>query len=351
MRATRFSVRGTIKKTVLGLLVLGEATFGVPLLAQVTAPKHTIDSRVVLVVGHKNPDTDAILSALGLASLLRLQGRAAQSIAQGKPNPETAWVLQRCGLVAPPVQTVVNGHPVMLVDHSDAELAPEGLSPENLIGIVDHHKLGGLTSHAPLLVRVEPVGSTATVLVDMFQAAQQPIEAPLACGLLAAVLSDTRSFTSPTTTAADREAATLLARSAGIKNPLAMGQAMLEVYAKAMARLDDHALLNTDFKRFRFGQLNVGIAQVESSDIGFVLQRRQSLLEAMEQQRQRNQLHTLVLLATDVPRQGSELFVASAEPQRVAALFGVTLQQHSAWVPGLMSRKRQVVPVLEQGLR
>jgi len=65
MRATRFSVRGTIKKTVLGLLVLGEATFGVPLLAQVTAPKHTIDSRVVLVVGHKNPDTDAILSALG----------------------------------------------------------------------------------------------------------------------------------------------------------------------------------------------------------------------------------------------------------------------------------------------
>lgn len=351
MGAARFSVRGTIQRSALGLLVVGEATFAVPLLAQESATNRTTDPRMVLVVGHNNPDTDAILSALGLASLLQLQGRAAQAIAQGKPNPETAWVLQHCGLVAPPVQTAVHGHPVMLVDHSDAELAPEGLSPENLVGIVDHHKLGGLTSHAPLLVRVEPVGSTATVLVDMFQAAQQPIEAPLACGLLAAILSDTRSFNSPTTTAADRAAATLLARGAGIKNPLGMGQAMLEAYATAMARLDDHALLNTDFKRFRFGQRYVGIAQVESPDIGFVLQRRQSLLQAMEQQRQRNQLHTLVLLATDVPRQGSELFVASAEPERVAALFGVTLQQQSAWVPGLMSRKRQVVPVLEQGLR
>ena len=306
----------------------------------------------VLVVGHQNPDTDSIISALALTSLLRAQGVQAQAIAQGSPNAETAYVLKRCGLPTPAVQTTVAAtQAVMLVDHSDAALAPEGVTPRNLVGIVDHHKLGGLQSDAPLLVRMEPLGSTATVLKPLFGSAAVPITPPLACGLLAAILSDTRGLTSPTTTALDRDSAGQLAKIAGIADPGAMASHMLEAYASAMARMDDSTLINTDFKRFAIGSLNVGVAQVEAPDIGFVMQRSQSLLEVMERQRRQQGLHTLLLLATDVPRQGSELLVVSEEPQRIASRFGVTLQQGRAWVPGLMSRKRQVLPVLLQELR
>jgi manganese-dependent inorganic pyrophosphatase len=306
----------------------------------------------VLVVGHRNPDTDAILSALALTSLLRAQGVQAQAIAQGTPNPETAYVLQRCGLRAPPIQTTVAAtQAVMLVDHSDLALAPEGLTPRNLVGIVDHHKLGGLQSDAPLLARIEPVGSTATVLTSMFAADKAPITPSMACGLLAAILSDTRGFTSPTTTALDRQSGAHLAALAGIPDPAAMGRRMLEVYASAMAKVGDTTLINTDYKRFAIGALSVGVAQVEAPDIGFVIARSPGLLEAMERQRRQQGLHTLLLLATDIPRQGSELLVTSADPERIASLFGVQLNQGRAWVPGLMSRKRQVVPLLQEGLR
>jgi manganese-dependent inorganic pyrophosphatase len=317
--------------------------------ALVAAP--AVAAPPVLVVGHRNPDTDAIVAALAMAALLRQQGTHALAVAQGPPNPETDYVLRRCGLAMPPIQTSITDQAVMLVDHSDAALAPDGLKPANLVGIVDHHKLGGLESDAPLVVRIEPVGSTATLITELFLSDHQRIERPLACGLLGAVLSDTRSLTSPTTTAKDRKAMNVLASRAQIANPIGFGNAMLQAYATAMAQRDDSTLINTDFKRFQMGRVAVGISQVEAPDITFVLRRRQSLLQAMEQQRAQQGLHTLLLMATDVPRQGSEILVVSAEPERIAALFGASLQQQSAWVPGLMSRKRQVVPVLQQSLR
>jgi len=306
----------------------------------------------VVVVGHQKPDTDAILSALALASLLRSQGLQARAFAQGPANAETEYVLKRCGLQAPDLlPPLAPTQAVLLVDHSDPLLAPPGLTPRNLIGIVDHHKLGGLQSDAPLFMRVEPVGSTATILTSLFGSARVPISPPLACGLLAAILSDTRGYTSPTTTALDRQSGARLASLARIPDPAAMSRRMLEVYAQAMARVDDSTLISTDQKTFSIGSLRVAVAQVEAPDIGFVIRRRQGLLQTMDRLRRDQGLHTVLLLATDVPRQGSELLVASSDPQAIATLFGVTLRDGHAWVPGLMSRKLQVVPLLQQGLR
>lgn len=305
----------------------------------------------VLVVGHKNPDTDAIAAALAMADLERQQGRAALAIAQGPPNPETPYVLRRCKLQGPTLQTAVNRHPVLLVDHSDAALAPDDLQPAQLIGIVDHHKLGGLQSDAPLRVRIEPVGSTATLVTELYQQAGKLPSRLLACGLLAAVLSDTRSFQSPTTSVQDRRAAKLLAPLAGISNPEAFAAAMLDAYARAMASRSDVELINTDFKIFNMGANRVGISQIEAPSIAFVLQRRNGLLAAMQAERQRLGLHTLLLMATDVPRQGSELFVVSGDPSSIETAVQIKLSQGSAWVPGLISRKRQVVPPLQSALR
>jgi manganese-dependent inorganic pyrophosphatase len=304
-----------------------------------------------LVVGHKTPDTDSILSALALADLLRQQGHRAEAIAQGAPNPETAYVLRRCGLQAPPVRRSVARNPVLLVDHSDPALAPDDLQPDQLVGIVDHHKLGGMRSEAPLTARIEPVGSTATLVVALYKEAGKAIPRPLACGLLAAVLSDTRTFQSPTTTARDRQAVALLSSGAGISDPMALGSAMLRAYATAMAQGTDGDLIHTDFKRFQMGSHGVGISQIEAPDIGFVRQRRASLLRAMEEERVRLGLHSLLLMATDVPLQGSELLVVSTDPPTVERALKIRLSQGSAWVPGMMSRKLQVVPPLQAVFR
>ena len=305
----------------------------------------------VLVVGHKNPDTDAIASALAMADLERQQGRAALAIAQGPPNPETAFVLQRCNLQAPPVRTSLARHPALLVDHSDALLAPDDLDPSQLVGIVDHHKLGGLQSDAPLRVMIEPVGSTATLVTELYQKAARPIPRPLACGLLAAVLSDTRSFQSPTSTAQDRRAAEVLAPLAGIRDPRAFGATMLQAYGRAMAARSDLELITTDFKLFTMGSQRVGVSQIEAPTIAFVLERRQSLLAAMEAERQRLGLHSLLLMATDVPRLGTELFVVSTDPGTVEQAFQIQLREGSAWVAGMISRKRQLVPAIQAALR
>jgi manganese-dependent inorganic pyrophosphatase len=99
------------------------------------------------------------------------------------------------------------------------------------------------------------------------------------------------------------------------------------------------------------GAGRIGIAQIEAPDIGFVLQRRRSLLHSMEQERQRLGLHSLLLMATDVPRQGTELFVVSQDPERIARALDLKLTQQSGWAPGMISRKRQIVPQLQQALR
>lgn len=260
-------------------------------------------------------------------------------------------MLQRCKVPAPPLRTSVGNHPVLLVDHSDATQAPDDLKPSQLVGIVDHHKLGGLESDAPLRVRIEPVGATATLVTELYQQAARPIPGPLACVLLAAVLSDTRSFQSPTTTDQDRRAAGVLAPLAGIGDPRTFAASMLQAYASAMARRSDLELINTDFKLFTMGEQRVGVSQIEAPSIAFVLERRTSLLAAMRAERQRLGLHTLLLMATDVSRLGTELFVVSADPATVERVFRIRLRDGSAWVPGLISRKRQVVPPLQAALR
>lgn len=158
----------------------------------------------MLVVGHRNPDTDAIISAIAVADLKAKMGVAAVPIAQGLPNPETRFVLETFQLSAPGVQTSVAGREVFLVDHSDYPLAPDNLKTAEVVGLVDHHKLGGITTDKPIEVWVFPVGSSGTIITRMYDAAGVPIPKAIAGGMASAILSDTQILKSPTTTPEDR---------------------------------------------------------------------------------------------------------------------------------------------------
>lgn len=120
-----------------------------------------------LVVGHKNPDTDSVISAIAVADLMTKRGIEAKPIIQGDVTPETAFVLDKFGLATPEVVTSVAGKQVILVDHSDLAQAPADLKDAEVIAIVDHHKLGDVTTSSPLLMWVWPAGCTGTVIKGM----------------------------------------------------------------------------------------------------------------------------------------------------------------------------------------
>ncbi len=302
-----------------------------------------------IVIGHKAPDTDAITAAIAVANLKSVTGQPAEAAAQGTPNPETSYVLETCGLKAPKVVNSVAGRQVFLVDHSDYPLAPDDLKSAELMGFVDHHKLGGLTSEKPVEVWALPVGSSATVIARMYAAANQNVPKEIACGMLAAILSDTVVFKSPTTTPEDRTTAARLAEVAGIANAQALGIKMFEVKSD-LKGTPANKLLRQDLKDFDMSGRKVGVAQLEVMDLSAVTPRKDELLSAMTQMKQ-NGYHSVLLMLTDIMKEGTELLVLSDEPSRIEKAIKATPNNNAVWLPGVMSRKKQIIPNLEMAFK
>ena len=181
-----------------------------------------------IILGHKHPDTDSIVSAIACTDLYRQRGLDVKAAAQGTPAPETAFVLERFGLQAPEVVTSVAGKDVYIVDYSDLNQAPDDFKDCTLKGIIDHHKLGDMTSSAPLEIVIMPVGCTNTILKRMYDYLGFVPPKNIAGAMLCAILSDTVIFKSPTCTPADKAAAAELAEIAGIEDIEALGITLSE---------------------------------------------------------------------------------------------------------------------------
>ena len=303
----------------------------------------------ICVVGHSNPDTDSVTSAIALAALLNAQGQEAQAAMQSSAadlNPESTMVLERFGLEAPVEVKDVAGQDVALVDFSDIGQGPANLADANVVTIVDHHKIGDVTTNNPILFRAEPVGCTGTVLNKMFQEAGVEIPKAVAGGMLAAILSDTVNFKSPTCTEADKVAVSELKAVAGVEDTDALFMDML----KAKSSVDGvpaKDLLFRDYKDFDMNGNKVGIGQLELAAIDQVAAIRDDLVKAMEEVKADGR-HTVLLMLTDVVKEGTDLVVLSDDAALVEGAFGGKLEAGSMWVDGMMSRKKQTVPNMQE---
>ena len=303
----------------------------------------------LLVVGHLNPDTDSICTAIAVAYLKTAQGVPAQAIAQGPVNAETRYVLDTFKLPQPPIVSRVAGRRVFLVDHTDYSQAPADLKQAQLIGFADHHKLGGLTSDRPVEAWAAPLGAAATVVTRMYDSAGVDIPQGVAGCLLAAILSDTVRFKSTTTTADDKKAADRLARIAGVTDLDAMGRQLLE--AKSDIRGKSPAeLLNGDLKTFDMNGHKVAIAQLEFADLTLIRSMKDGLLEAMRELK-RDGYHSVFLMLTDVSAVATELLWVSDDPAIAQQAWGLNSEGNALWMPGVMSRKSQIVPTLQKALK
>ncbi|MCX7167261.1 MAG: manganese-dependent inorganic pyrophosphatase [Rhodocyclales bacterium] len=304
----------------------------------------------MLVVGHKNPDTDAIVSAIAVAHLKTQMGTVAVPIAQGQPNPETRFVLDTFQLAAPPVQTSVAGRQVFLVDHSDYPQAPDDLKKAEVVGLVDHHKLGGIATDKPIEVWVFPVGCSGTIITRMYDAAGVPIPKSIAGGMASAILSDTQILKSPTTTAEDRTTVTRLAKLAGIEDINALGMKLFEAGNAELKSVSGKDLLQRDFKTFMMNGKKVGVGQLEVVNLAFLTPRKDDLLKAMSDLKAEG-YHSVFLMLTDIMKEGSDFLFVADDAGIVEAALGVKPQGSSIWIPGLMSRKKQVIPGLEKAYK
>ncbi|MBA3533654.1 MAG: putative manganese-dependent inorganic diphosphatase [Ardenticatenales bacterium] len=234
-------------------------------------------------------------------------------------------------------------HKVILVDHSERSQSADGIDRADILEILDHHRLGGLETSGPILAMIAPVGCTATLVFRRYQELGVTPPREMAGLMVAALLSDTMLLKSPTTTPEDVSVIKQLGEILGT-DPLTFGREMY--LAKFdMARLSPDAIACTDLKSFMLGSANVAIGQLEVADKATVLQRKAEILEAMARHQSSQGYDLQLLMVTDILSEGTEL-LAVGRTRIVERAFNVSLQDSSVYLPGVLSRKQQVVPPL-----
>lgn len=300
----------------------------------------------VYVFGHKSPDTDSVTAAIAYAELMKAKGEDYIPVMQGAANPETVTVLERFGVAMPEVMTDAAGKQVALVDHSDLNQAPDNLSDGEVVAIVDHHKIGDVTTNSPIFFCNMPVGCTGTVLKVLYDLDGVAIDPKVAGLMLAAILSDTVNFKSPTCTDADKKAVAELATIAGVTDTDSLFMDMLKAKS-AVAGVPPMDLLNRDYKDFDMNGKKVGVGQLELATLDQVADMRGDLMKAMEEMKADGR-HSILLMLTDVVKEGTDLVVLSDEPELVEKAFDAKLVDNTVWIDGMMSRKKQTVPNLQK---
>jgi len=231
---------------------------------------------------------------------------------------------------------------VVLVDHNEAAQSVSGLDQAEILEIIDHHRLADVQTGNPIYFRNEPVGSTATIIASMFQEKGIMPSESMAGLLASAIVSDTIIFKSPTCTERDKRIAERMARIA----KLSLSQLGQEIFANHSAQ-DRSAkeMLLSDFKEFHIAGHSFGIGQIICLDSKLVMQRQQEFLAAMEEEKEKRGYDLVLLMLTDVLREGTELLMLG-DQDIVEQAFRVDVTGNSVFLPKVISRKKQIVPTL-----
>ena len=299
------------------------------------------------IFGHKNPDTDSITSSLVLANLERKLGNnEAEAGRLGNINKETEYVLNYLGIEPPHlIENVEDGHEVMLVDHANPKESIENLENVKILKIVDHHKIALNTAY-PVYYRAEPVGCTQTVLYKMYQENGIEIDKTIATLMLSAIISDTLLFQSPTCTKQDKQIAEELAKIAEI-DCATYGLEML----KAGTKLDGYSIpeiLSLDAKECDLKEVKAMIAQVNTVSIEEVMKMKTELEFQMQKIMDEKGLDLFMFLITDIVNSNSQVISLGKRADLVEKSYGITLENNTALLKNVVSRKKQVVPILTE---
>ncbi|KZN51272.1 manganese-dependent inorganic pyrophosphatase [Pseudoalteromonas luteoviolacea] len=298
------------------------------------------------VVGHKIPDSDSICGAIALSYLKNQIGEEAIPTRLGDISPETQFILDRFGFEAPELKLSYAGEEVYIVDHTEKTQAPDDIDEATVVGVVDHHKLGDLTTSTPLECWIRPVGCSNTIIKMMYDFYGVEIPKDIAGLMLGAILSDTVIFKSPTCTTADIKCVEVLAEIAGIEDFKAFGMEMFKVKS-AVEGTPARDLVMRDFKDFNMNGNLVGIGQLEVIDLSVFDEIKADLEADIAKLKEEGGRHSVLLLLTDIMKEGSQMLIASNDEGIIEKAYGQAPEQSRVWLDGVLSRKKQVVPPLQ----
>ncbi|MHA6345046.1 manganese-dependent inorganic pyrophosphatase [Roseivivax sp. CAU 1761] len=303
----------------------------------------------IQVFGHKSPDTDSTGSPIIWAWYLsQVRGEDAKPVLLGEPNTEAAFMLERWKLDKPEIiSEVAEGQAVVIVDTNNPAELPADINKADIRAIIDHHKLvGGLETKGPIEIRIEPLACTATILRKMI--GDDLAQAPEAIkgAILTCILSDTLEFRSPTTTKEDKAIAHSMAEDLGID---------IHAYAAEMfaaksdvSAFSESELLRMDSKEYAVEGTKLRVSVLETTAPGQVLDRKDALMAAMPGVAQEDGADEVLLFVVDILNEEATLLVPNDRVKAIAeASFGVSVSGDNVVLPGVMSRKKQIIPVLK----
>ncbi|QWT17387.1 DHH family phosphoesterase [Collinsella sp. zg1085] len=306
----------------------------------------------ILVTGHQNPDNDAIMSAVMFAQLKNQlnDGNTYVPCRLGPLPRETQLVLEKWGIEEPQllekIEPPAEGEePVKLylTDHNESGQSVPGREHAQLLGLVDHHRVGDFETAQPPFMVVLPWGSSCTVISYLFDAyGITPTDAQAAC-LLAAMMTDTVMLKSPTTTDVDRKFAERHGKQLGV-DPVEYGKEIFK--SRGSGDFTPEQMVRRDIKCFPVNGADLYIGQYETVDGAAALEQLAEIREAMEAYRQEKQAAGVVLLITDILEEGSQVLLCG-DTQAAQEGLGITDEPEGVWMPGVLSRKKQVAaPIL-----
>lgn len=301
------------------------------------------------VFGHKNPDTDSIISAIVMTEYLNKKGVESKAFRQGNITKEVQFVLDYVNINTPELLPELEaGMEVVLVDHNNPTETVENLADLIVTDVVDHHAIK-LNTGYPLNYRAEAVGCTNTVLYKLFKESSFEISKRTATMMLSAIISDSLLFKSPTFTAEDKMVVDELVKIAGIdveKYGLELLKAGTDI-----SDLSAEEILNLDAKKKDDYNTRIIVAQVNTADVDDVLKREDELKDAIKKSIKDNNLDLFLLLITDIINANSMTIVMGEKVDIAEEAFGVKVVDDKILLKGVMSRKKQILPPIENVLK
>ena len=301
----------------------------------------------VYVIGHKNPDTDTVCSAIAYANLLKNLGINAEARTTGPVNEETRFVLDYFGVNAPPVLENAAGKSIIAVDHNSYTQAVDGMDAADILGIIDHHNTSGISTASPVYYLGMPVGATATIVWISYLESGIEISKQDAGLLASAILSDTADLRSSTTTALDAQALGYLADIAGISDIDDYYQKMLNA-AISYTGMSDDEIFHSDYKEYDMSGNKVGIAVVNAAGREKADEMSKRMTECMKQIPADKRLDNIYVIIIDRENNTSKLIFYGAGAEEIAkAAFGMD-DKGDVSFPNIPSRKKDIVPALTE---
>lgn len=302
-----------------------------------------------IVFGHTKPDTDSIASAIVMANLQNKLGNESKCYRLGDINKETAYALNTFGVEAPDfLNEVEENTNVIMVDSNEFTQSAKGIENANIKMVVDHHRVN-LQTTEPLYYIAEPVGCTSTIIYKLYKQNDIEVDSKMAGLMLSAIISDTLLFKSPTCTDEDKKVAEKLANIAGV-NINEYGNNLLKA-GTDISEFTAHQVLNIDSKQFEEKGKKFVISQVNSADLNDIFARKFELESAINEELQEKNLDLYMFVATDILNANSKVIALGNDTSIVEKAYGLNLEDHTAMLENVVSRKKQILPKILDNLQ